>query len=290
MNKSETTLIFLHIPKAAGSTLARIIRQQYNHGKVLDTYPGKFREQCAGMSALERARFRYNYVKSMPESDLRSVSAFLGHEGIGFHELFPQPTTYITMLRDPVDRVLSYYYYVHQSPHHRMYGKVVENEMSLEDFIGNSADNSELDNSQTKYLAGLETPCLHQGEYGDELLDKAKQNIEQYFTAVGLTERFNESLILFKRRLGWSMPYYIRANVTQKRLGHQEIPETILRMIQEKNALDMALYEYITERFQADIDAEGSSFAKEVRMFNFGNRVYTALHTPYRAVRAKVNQ
>lgn len=279
----------MHIPKAAGSTLGGIIRRQYADGTILDTYPATFRAKCEGMNALESARFRYNYVKSLPQEERRKVSAFLGHEGFGFHELFPQPTTYITMLRDPVDRILSYYYYVHQSPENRMYETVVGNEMSLEAFVSSNVSN-ELDNSQTKFLAGLETPYLYEGEYDNDLLEEAKQNMNTHFSTVGLTERFNESLLLFKQQLGWSMPYYRRANVTQKRLKRQDISPQVLAIIEERNALDIALYQYASERFATDIAAQGDSFTKELNTFNFRNKSYTLFYNSYQSVRNLVGR
>ena len=289
MKQPDKTLIFMHIPKAAGSTLGGIIRRQYADGKILDTYSANFRSQCADMNALESARFRYNYVKSLPEAERRKVRAYLGHEGFGFHHLFPQPTTYITMLREPVDRILSYYYYVHQSPQNRMYETVVDNEMSLEAFVSSDVSN-ELDNSQTKFLAGLETPYLYEGEYGDDLLEKAKQNIENHFSVVGLTERFNESLLLFKSKLGWTMPFYKRANVTQRRLKREDVSPETLAIIQERNALDIALYRYASERFAADIAVQGDSFTKELSTFNFWNKSYTLFHNSYQSVRNFVSR
>ena len=40
----------------------------------------------------------------IPPARLRKTRMFKGHMLFGLHEILPQPSTYITVLRDPVDR------------------------------------------------------------------------------------------------------------------------------------------------------------------------------------------
>ena len=112
------TTIFLHIPKAAGSTLTTIIQRQYRPEEMIKSYELiRFAAATHGnLSSLESARFRYSYVKTMAPEKLAQVKVLMGHEGFGFHNLFSAPTTYITMLREPVERVISHYYDVLSQP------------------------------------------------------------------------------------------------------------------------------------------------------------------------------
>jgi hypothetical protein len=54
---------------------------------------------------------------------------------------------------------------------------VADGQMSLAEFV-TSGVSREVDNGQTKFLAGLETPYLIAGEYGDEILEAAKAKHE----------------------------------------------------------------------------------------------------------------
>ena len=44
----------------------------------------------------------------------------------------------------------------------------------------------------------------------------ALDNLENYFTFAGITERYNESLLVLKNELQWSSPFYSIANKSKK--------------------------------------------------------------------------
>lgn len=283
-NHRNKTLIFLHIPKAAGSTLARIIRRQYHPATIYEHYPGKVSYVVPPTTAVQAAHLRFAKLESLSHSQREKISVLMGHDGFGLHELIPQPCTYITMLRDPIDRVISHYYYVLRSPNNYLHQTVVSNQMSLEEYV--SANLSpELDNGQTKYLAGLTTPYLNFGDYPTTILEAAKKNLQEQFIVVGLTERFDETLILLKKALAWQTPFYAKANVSHGRLRKRDLPADTLKVIAAYNELDMELYKFAQAMFEEQIHRHGPSFSSELRAFTILNRaygwydlVYTAVH------------
>ncbi|MBK8899818.1 MAG: sulfotransferase family 2 domain-containing protein [Anaerolineaceae bacterium] len=290
VQEPEKLIFFLHIPKAAGSTLSQILRRQYGAARVLDSYPATFRKKIHGKNALESARWRYDYFAALPEANKRNADVFMGHEGFGFHRALERPCTYITILRDPVDRVLSHYYYIRQNQKNRMHEAVMDDNMDLAEFVSSGISN-EVDNSQTKFLAGLETPYLKAGEYGDEILQMARQNLRTHFAVVGLTERFDESLILLKRTLGWQhWPFYVPANVTRKRPHHQQIARETRELIQEANRLDSALYQFAQAQFEARRQQQDSSFQKELETFQRLNKAYALWSSSISALRSSVRR
>ena len=286
-NNSERLLFFLHIPKAAGSTLSQIIRRQYDASEVLDSYPATFRHKFAAQDARESARLRYRYFDKLASQSKDRARAFMGHEGFGFHQALARPTTYITLLRDPVDRVISHYYYIRRDKHNRMHKMVSQPEMSLAEFVTSGISN-EVDNGQTKFLAGLNTPYLKAGEYGPEILDAARHNLATHFKIVGLMERFDETLILMKRHLGWRWPFYVRANVTQKRPHRRDIAPDTIALIQEANTLDLELYQFASERFVANLQAQDPSFHQELKTFQQLNKLYALWHKAITAARRQI--
>src|SRR5262245_16845682 len=94
-----TTLIFLHIPKPAGTTVHHVLERQFAADEVYS---------LAGDSW---ASYRRDFQRlTLPER--KKIRVIKGHMEFGLHELLPQPATYVTVLRHPVDRIMSYYYYV----------------------------------------------------------------------------------------------------------------------------------------------------------------------------------
>jgi hypothetical protein len=141
--------------------------------------------------------------------------------------------------------------------------------MTLEQYV-ESGISLETDNSQTRAIAGDTTTPF--GACDDELLERAKRNIDRHFAVVGLTERFDESLILFRRVFGWSNLHYAPANVSLK-WQRRPVPGSLLERIGSLNRFDAELYEYVQQRFQQVIDRD-PKFEAEVRRFRRSNSLY----------------
>ncbi|TPE68330.1 hypothetical protein AMD02_014015 [Halalkalibacterium halodurans] len=162
--------------------------------------------------------------QEIAEEEKRKLKAVCGHHSYGIHQLFPQPSKYITMLREPVDRVISSYYFLRDFK-----GYEYVKEMTLEQFV---QTHPEAQNLQTFLLSGLPP---------EKSLKKAKENLKNC-KVVGLTERFDESVFLIKQELQWTNLGYKRLNVTQKRLIKQELPLSTICLIEKYNQLDIELY------------------------------------------------
>src|SRR5881628_840427 len=96
---NDEAIIFLHLPKAAGSTLNRFIEWEYPLSQIYSVDPVFYRRSWAHLQRFSKER-------------LRKMRVFKGHMLFGLHAILPQPATYITVLREPVDRVLSAFYFM----------------------------------------------------------------------------------------------------------------------------------------------------------------------------------
>lgn len=92
----------------------------------------------------------------------------------------------------------------------------------------------------------LLTPEQHEGVRDDwERLNLAKHNLREHFSFVGLTESFDETVVMLKQMLGWkTFLYQHKENVTAHRPRRDEIPAAIMEMIIEHYWADILLYEY----------------------------------------------
>ena len=121
-----------------------------------------------------------------------------GHLFYGIHEFLPQGATYITMLREPVARLLSSYYFVLRRPLNPLHRKLKREGLGVEDCIRLFPDRN---NTQCRFIAGVKDTSIAD----ERLLDMAKENLTKSFSVVGICERFEESLILISKTFGWEI-------------------------------------------------------------------------------------
>jgi hypothetical protein len=250
------TDIFLHIAKTGGTTLSFPLRRLY----------GPWRTHHIGNQ--DHDGVRPTSYCALSEARKERVRLIKGHVFYGVHEYCPGPARYFTLFRKPVDRVASF---------HRMLKKEWPSSdvgrMSLRRYI---EEDHYPRNGQVRRVAGKppeEGPCT------EATLKTALRHLKADFPVFGLTERFDESLILMKRRLGWEgMPYYVRSRVGRRTNGEEDDgadagpdPETRER-IRAQNALDVRLYDYAAKQFEEMFRDEGADFRTEVEQFRGTNQ------------------
>jgi len=238
MNKIQNSfIIFLHIQKTGGITLQRILRRKLGQSLVARGY-----HLIAGK---ERSSSFEEVLKSKQMSD----RYFSGHVCFGVHRFLPHPFTYMALLREPVARIISLYHYSKTNPTAYYHGHAVDK--TLEDFVL-KAPLMELDNGQTRFLAGDEQDCFINrtpiGQCNEHLLELAKHNMEQHFSFIGLTEYFEQSMLLLSKIMGWNHCLYLKRNVSKQKINSQISPE-LRQAIAERNWLDVQLYDYAKQRF-----------------------------------------
>ena len=238
-SSAQPTVLFVHIMKTGGQTVKGIASRHYSLNQITfiqsDTYISEF----AQLSLEQRAQPRL----------------LLGHMPYGIHAQMPRPHRYVTMLRDPIERTISHYYFMRRDPTSYMHEAVKDNNWSLADYLRHSHDHM-MDNCQVRALSGVwNTVAI--GELTDEMLAMACDNLRTQFAVVGLTERFDESLLLMQQVLGWPYVYYRRKiNVTVNRPKSQSLDPETLKIIQRRNQLDQQLYKVAQEVFTQQLTAQ----------------------------------
>lgn len=236
-------LLFVHIPKTAGTTLTPVFEAQHPEGgvvKIANVFKGS-----GGFDPGAIARLR------QPNAVPAEARVLRGHLPYGIRDLLPVPVQGITLLREPVDRLLSHYYAL-------VADGVLDPATPIEVALNDRG--VFLDNLQTRMLCGTLEPF---GEVTGDMLTQAKANLTSSIL-FGLSERFDESLVLFKQRLGWASISYRRRRVNETRPRAEQLPADALRAATLVNVYDLELYRFARDLFERTIETQGLDFAVEL--------------------------
>jgi peptidoglycan/xylan/chitin deacetylase (PgdA/CDA1 family) len=234
-------LVFIHHAKAAGTTIRKLIVREYGAERVrwLDGF--RIPEEVEGL-------------RRTPGAELARIRVIGGHMPFGLAAELPGRFAYMTMLRDPVARIVSHYRWALRTPVSRLHRQVVDERLSLREYVERSDYAPLFNNAQTRLL-GAE--CVgEQPPASPATLERAKRNLER-IALIGITERFEESLRMFRARLGWSGGGHPVDNAAPGR--PVEPTDAEREAIESRNALDRELYvhaEALLESRLAEIPRE----------------------------------
>ncbi|HXH34433.1 MAG TPA: hypothetical protein VNJ54_08490 [Plantibacter sp.] len=244
---TQPMLVFAHIPKTAGTTLTGVIEREYGvaacvHVKNWHDHRDESLEAIRGAAANPFTR------------------AVLGHLPFAARPAFPPTTRWLTVLRDPVERALSDYFY----------GKRV-GAVPLAEYLART------NNLQTRMLSGIDPT---ESAPAEELLEGAKRNLRDPTTTVALAERFDESLALCTLRFGWRGVLYRSVRVNDQRPTLEQIGELDETAILRENEVDLELYRYAELLFAAAVAESGAAIAFELRALELAEERYGARRSP----------
>ena len=258
--RSAIKILHLHIPKTGGSTLNKYIYHQWRSKEHRVDENGYLHSGIYyypyGFFSNSGATVPVDVQRTLSSTELRAV---VGHFRFGLHQYVTSPWTYVTLLRHPVERIISLYYHLK-----------LEDHLSLAEFV-ESDSYIEVDNDQTRRLYGAE-----QGPFRrtNAILNKAKQNLRRYFSVVGITERFDETLLLVKRTFGWNKELlYFLKNVNRRRPSTVSLSTRTLDAIRARNQLDFELYEFANRLLDESISAYDQSYFDELEDYRQVKRI-----------------
>lgn len=220
-------IIFHHIPKTAGMTFRSFIEKQFPPDKVY---------------SFGRTGNIWDFI-ALPQKKRDSLELLTGHMYYGIHNMFTKPCEYITILRDPLERVLSYYFYILNTPEN-LY-RTIAQRMSVESFIRADLD-PYFSNAMTFTLSGR---C--RGDKTDySLVEAAYQNLVNNYT-YGFQDDIQGFIDKIAEKYGFSDRSREDLNIGKKR----SLPVNVMDAIADMNQLDIAFYKMVDmERIKSDED------------------------------------
>jgi hypothetical protein len=246
---------FVHIDKTGGTTLTSVLRRSFGTGHCDIRLPlakrrVDGREHLASIEAADLRRVKRLY---------RNLSGIAGHNVKAYADLEAEcpSISYFTVLRDPAARFRS---------HFLNRGKAYDAEA-----FDRWSSNPRVHNWQTRMIAG------------EANARKAIDLLSGRFGFVGVTERFDESLLMLGQWLcaaGFRAEYRRLNQLSDKRRPHDIArqkcqleylnSDRIRARIQEMNSEDQQVYDFVTATvyprqvaaFAGDLEAELREFQR----------------------------
>jgi hypothetical protein len=238
--QTPALLVFVHIPKTAGTTLRAVLNM--NEPGSRSRALGNVFKGGGGFSKAPVERLRDGRGPSLKES----VRIVRGHFPLGIREYLPKERELrcFTFLREPADRTLSHFFAIRDvGGAYRL--PPLSPQATLDDALQGGYVH---DNLHTRMLCGDPEPF---GEVTEKMLERAKENLREELVFFGLTERFDESLVLAKRRLGLrAILYRSSGRVNPRRPRGDQIPAELRRAAERCNRYDIELYRYAEGLFE----------------------------------------
>jgi hypothetical protein len=253
----EPLLVFVHLRKTAGTTVSYVMWSQFRRAEAIDI----------NAPTAEAANQKWNAMTLERRASVKCVRGHLPYRP----DLFaPRKTICFTILRDPVERVISEYYFNLRSATEKFHAVLSRGRITLDQFV-NSELSAEVHNLQTRMLAGAPA-----GASSGELLELASANLRERLAMVGISERIDESLLLCRAILGWRRLVYRPINVNPWRPAIETISRETVAAIERANSLDRQLYRFACARFD-ELLREHRIAKAEVSALRRASRAYGTL-------------
>jgi hypothetical protein len=213
--KDNYLYIFVHAYKTGGTTLAKHLLKNFRKDEILNlTYKelGIYPDQ--GESADWQKKV-FAYLDEIPQAKRKKIKVVLGHIlPYGIHRFFPRKPHYLTMVRNPGKRVLSFYNY---------YRQLYENERKMRSpkklyrYLLLIKDRLPLYSNwlREKYLRPDNFVYLSQPGYFRTLgYFHNRPKLDKFFF-VGITEKSEEDLLYLYYLLGINK-FFLDQNISKK--------------------------------------------------------------------------
>jgi hypothetical protein len=224
----------VHLQKTAGTALWRRLSHEFEPSML---YPGpddgRPPETVLSVShLLERWRARH-----------RQIRVVAGHFPLCTVELLGAPFTTLTVLRDPVERTLSFLRHARETDPGLA-------DRSLEEIYEDPVRFTLVHNHMVKMLSlrveEMTDGAMTNVDFDRHRLERAKERLST-IDAVGIQERFDEFCVDLTRRFGWDLGPPIFMNRTKPAAASAALRSRIA----EDNALETELYEFARELVRA---------------------------------------
>jgi hypothetical protein len=236
-------IFFVHVMKTGGSTFRQHLVQHVGR-EALFPHPTLDPREAS-------PNLKVSYLAALPPERLAQMRAFSGHFPFFATEVVPRPSVVLTLLRDPVERTISYL-----KQHHR--DRNLGPERTLESIYDLDWHRQlHLLNYQVRVFAttadeGVDS-VLEPVDIDERRMTIAREHLRRV-DVLGLQEQHGAFVADASHRLGWGPA----APVPDQRVSAPvDVSMALRRRIAEDNQRDLEFYEFARELYEERRRADG---------------------------------
>jgi hypothetical protein len=223
---NEKVHIFLHVQKSAGTSVRVALEALYRKCEIALIYP-----DVPGISLTNFGR--------LPRYQRQEIKFLAGHTYFGVHEYLEKPSRYVTVLRNPIDRLISNFWHHKNSD----YNLIIDGGKIPIEQVVNEGLTEEFDNYATRVICGLTADAVPIGSVTFEAVRAAIHNIDTMFDCLAILEKFPADFDRLCKSLGKVPPVLPRLNVRSR--SHDEPSDKIdWKKVMDNNRFNQQLYDH----------------------------------------------
>ena len=280
---NQTVLVFNRTPKAGSESLWKLIDNLAYQNNFTSMSDDQANKKIRGENTyLQTASSREYYVTGLLDqpNSTKPVTYTKHINFLNFEEFGYTNPIYINMVRHPIERIVSWYYYIRQAwyilewdedkQEHKLNSRKFQNphmfKTSFEDcwndqlpecrYHLNQSTHSAYGGahqSQIAFFCGMDPICDIFGSR--EAMELAKRNVEKYYSVVGVLELWNESLRVFEefvpyffRGLPQAYIDFMRGKPKNENKTKPKTPKHIKQMLATNFTVEIEFYEFCKQR------------------------------------------
>lgn len=268
-------VLFLKTHKTGGSTVTNILNRFGDKRNLVFALPSPPNHYKFGWTK----PFDASYVdrKLIPQSHPDILCNHARFNEKQMKAVMPADTAFITILRDPLANFPSVFEYMDVAYVSKLKGRTISQNIDI--FL------HKVNDYFINYFrrVGSASYLLRNGQFFDlghkmQRVRKQKhvyphiKQLERIFDFVLITEYFDESLILMKRKFCWELEDVVYFKFLERTSGETQLSATAEEKIRTWSQADTILYEHFKERLTQEILKQGQDFYDEVEQLREFNK------------------
>jgi hypothetical protein len=269
-------IVLLHIYKTGGQTLHHNLRLNLPYPLGLPLYVGPMGldvSKATGSLANPgwQARAVNAHVARRLTPDTRVMYGHMAYFGLHHWVEHPVEPRYAVFFRDPVERVISLYYYLRDMSQNHWHHELREAGWDIEAWLERSRALWHLNGQIRQLLLGMDDSVEHVRDLSRDHLEAAKRRLRKFWF-IGLMETFHTDAHFLYHHLRFrkfNAEAQMNANPAKPR-----VPAAMRQTIAEHNALGVELYAYARQLREAWLRAHWPEYRLGVWSAALRRRLY----------------